>query len=513
VKRIGILQILQETNFFNPVETVPGDFGNFGVGLGAEVIRKYGNVGEMDGFIAGLGEWADRVRPVGILRMQAWSGGPAARRTRLWFASNLRRQLRAAGRLDGLLVALHGAMMAVDEPDIEGFVLETIRGVVGPDLPVVATVDLHAYMTERMIRQASAIVAYHTFPHVDQRGTGIRAARVLRRILDGARPHSALVRIPMITGGELQSTFKPPLSPIFRSLVALEKRPGVLSTAILMTQAYLDVPELGWSVLVVTDASPELGLREADRLAGRCWPVRGRLQEKFLKAPACLDRALACKGAPVVIADGADATNSGGGGDSVHLLREMMGRRIPGGALTIMVDPKAVARARRAGRGGRFRFAVGGRRDHVFSSPLPVEGRVEALHRGARYTLTGHGGNNLRIDMGRAATVRIGDVTLLLVEKPGPGSTPLMYRCVGLEPKAYKVVIVKSPLGFRAEFGPFAADIILSDCPGCASSRFQTLPFRRISRPLWPLDRIGNWRKVAWIRRSRRKLEHPQKPV
>ena len=104
--------------------------------------------------------------------------------------------------------------------------------------------------------------------------------------------------------------------------------------------------------------------------------------------------------------------------------------------------------------------------------------------------------------MGRAAVVQVADVTLLLVERPGPGSTPLMYRCVGLEPKGFKVLIVKSPAGFRAEFGPFAADIILSDCPGCASSRFASLPYRKIARPLWPLDPIDDWREVAWTRQN-----------
>lgn len=508
MKRIGLIQILQETNYFNPVETEPQDFENFGVGTGRMMLAKYGDVGEIGGFVEGLKEWPEKVRPVGGLRMQAWSGGPASRVTKRWFAQMLTRELRKAGRLDGLLVALHGAMMGVDESDMEGFLLETIRGVVGPEVPIVATVDLHAHMTEKMIRHASAIVGYHTFPHVDQPQTGVRAARVLRRIISGARPMSSLVRLPMITGGELQSTFVPPLKPIFERLVALEGRKEVLSTAILMTQAYLDVPELGWSVLIVTDSNAELGQREADKLAAMCWPTRTKLQEKFLKAPACVDRALACKGKPAIIADGADATNSGAGGDSVHLLKELMKRKVPDGALTIMVDPRAVAHAHKAGLGEAFRFAVGGKRDHIFSQPLPIVGRVDALHKTARYTLTGHGGNNLKINMGRAAVIRVADVTLLLVEKPGPGSTPLMYRCVGLEPKDFKIVIVKSPLGFRAEFGPFAADIILSDCPGCASSRFASLPYRKISRPLWPLDSIGDWRNVGWIKRSRRALEN-----
>jgi microcystin degradation protein MlrC len=502
MKRIGLIQIRQETNCFNPVLSTRRDFENYGVGLGRQVLRRYGNVGEIDGFVRGLKKWREAAEPVGVLRLQACAGGSAARSTYQWFGRMLRAQLRRAKRLDGLLVALHGAMMGEDEADIEGLLLAEIRRVVGPDLPVVATLDLHAYVTAKMIRHATALVGYHTFPHVDQRETGERAARVLERIFSGARPVSSLMRLPMITGGELQSTFVPPLGAIFRRLVRLESRPDVLSAAIYMTQAYLDVPKLGWSVLVVTDGHAERGRRAADEFAAQCWPVRVRLMEKFLSAPACLDRALAVRGRPVVIADGADATNSGAGGDSVHLLKEMMGRPIPGGALTIMVDPRAVARAHAAGRGGVFRFAVGGKRDHVFSRPLPVAGRVASLHRKAGYVLTGHGGNNLRISMGRAAVVRLADVTLLLVEKPGPGSTPLMYRCVGLEPRDFKVVIVKSPLGFRADFGPFAADIILSDCPGCASSRFSSLPFRKIARPLWPLDRIRNWRTVGWIKKG-----------
>jgi len=502
MKRIGLIQILQETNWFNPVLTLRTDFENFGVGRGRQVLTRYGDVGEIGGFVQGLKQWREPVQAVGVLRLQAWSGGPAARNTQNWFAALLRQELAKAGRLNGLLVALHGAMMGVDEPDLDGWLLEKIRGIVGPELPVVATIDLHAHVTARMVRHASAIVGYHTFPHVDQPQTGMRAAGVLRKLFRGACPVSALVRLPMITGGELQSTFVPPLKSIFKKLVALEGRKGVLSTAILMTQAYLDVPELGWTVLIVTDGQADLGRRKAEELAAQCWPVRRKLVMKFLQAPACVTRALKCKGQPAVIADGADATNSGGGGDSIHLLKELIGRKVPGGALTIMVDPAAVARAYKVGAEAAFHFAVGGKRDHIFSRPMKIRGRVVSLHRKAGYTLTGHGGANLKINMGRAAVVRVADVTLLLVEKPGPGSTPLMYRCVGLEPKDFKIVIVKSPAGFRAEFGPFAADIILSDCPGCASSRFSSLPYRRINRPLWPLDKIGDWREVDWIKRS-----------
>lgn len=159
MKRIGFIQILQESNCLNPVLTVPADYENFGVGKGREVLASYGKVGEIGGFMEGLKKWPETVEPVGVLRLQAWSGGPVAPSTMRWFADLLTEQLGQAGQLDGLLIALHGAMMGADEPDLDGWLLEKIRGIAGPDLPVVASLDLHAYVTERMVRCASAMVA------------------------------------------------------------------------------------------------------------------------------------------------------------------------------------------------------------------------------------------------------------------------------------------------------------------------------------------------------------------
>ena len=164
-----------------------------------------------------------------------------------------------------------------------------------------------------------------------------------------------------------------------------------------------------------------------------------------------------------------------------------------------MVAPDAAEWAQKAGVGADFQYAVGGKRDSVFSRPLHIAGKIVSLQP-LRFVLFGHGGRNLPVDMGMSATVRIGDVTLLLVELPGPGSSPIMYRTAGLEPKNFKIVTVKSPAGFRADFEPFAAGIVLADCPGCASPRFAELPFRRISHPLWPIDQIEDPWAVDWCK-------------
>ena len=501
MKRIGLLNVWQESNSFNPVLTEFSDFQEFAFGEGASGLERFRQGEEVGGFFDGLSTWPDAPEPVGLVFAQTWPAGPISTDAREKLAGLVRTSLEQAGPLDGVLFSLHGSLVAENEGDVDGYLLETVRDVMGSGIPVVGTLDLHARVTPRMIRMSDALVAYHTSPHLDRRQTGLRGAEVLRRIMSGCRPKPALVYIPMLTSGELTVTGGPVLSPVFRRLEEFESRPDILSAAVLMVQPWLDVPDLGWRVLIYGDGKDVPVRRWAEETAEMCWERRGELTMEFLDAAASVEKALSSPGGPVVIADGADATNSGAPGDSIHLLREMVSRNIPGGALTIMVDPQAVEHARKVGEGGRFEFPVGGKRDSVFSKPLHVEGDVISI-KSAKYVLSGHGADNLPIDMGISAAVKVKDVTLLLVERTGPGSSPLMYRCVGLEPKNNKIVVAKSPAGFRADFGPFASDIVLSSCPGCASPRLQELPYRNISRPVWPMECIEDWREVAWVKKK-----------
>ena len=497
--RIGILQVIQESNHLNPIHTEVKDYESFRLGFGDEGLTSFASGEEVGGFVEGLGRWPQPVKLVGLLLAQAWSGGPLSAHAYQWFVDRLTEQLSQTDPLDGILFSLHGALVAEDEIDTDGALLEHLRQIVGPQLPVVATLDCHAYLTPRMIRHASVLVTYHTNPHLDRWNTGVRAAGVLQTLLNGAQPTVGVTQLPMNTTGEMTVTSSPILSPIFDRLNELESRDEVLSASVHMTQPWLDVADLGWSTMVVADDQSDLAQKFCEELADMCWSKRDALksQSEFYSADDCVTRALACPGKPVVVADGADATNSGAPGDSVHLLRAMLNQSIPDRALTMMVDESAVHHAQSVGEDGYFSFAVGGKRDHVFSQPLSVAGRVRKLC-SAKYVLSGHLGDRLPINMGNAAVVEIGDVTLLLTERTGPGSTPLLYRCVGLEPKDFKIVVVKSPAGFRAEYEPFAADVLLSDCPGCATPRLDRVPYSRISRPLWPLDEIKDWRDVEW---------------
>lgn len=305
----------------------------------------------------------------------------------------------------------------------------------------------------------------------------------------------------MITPAEHHNTFTGLPAPLYRTVERWETEDDVLSAGLYMAMPWCDVPELGWTVsLTVTRRSAKWKTAVND-LAQECWNLKEAMCDVERFGPAdVVARAIAHDGHPVVIGDGADATNSGSPGDQTHLLREFLKQeRIPHGAVTFLVDPEAVASAKQAGVGGTYDGMVGATFAPEYSEPVHLRGIVERLLK-VEFVLDGHIGHKLPIRMGDGAVVKSGDVTVLLVEKTGPGSTPRLYETAGIDPRAAGIVVAKSPAGFRAEYDPFAAATLLADCPGCASPHFDRLNFYRVNRPLWPLNRIERPEDAAWAK-------------
>src|SRR4051812_37348448 len=272
--RIAVGQLWQETNTFNPVPTTRQTFERFGVVRGPELVERMAETNELGGFIQSLRRWPERPEIVGLVRLPAWPGGAATHDTYLWLRDELIEALRRALPVDGLLLALHGSLAAEGAPDVEGEVLRAVREVVGPGVPLVATLDLHANITERMVREADALVLYHTAPHVDVFETGQRGAEVLRRILfENARPVTAFQKIPLVVPAErantedsssVSSTFK-------QRLKKLEAHPRILSAGLATVQPWLDIPDLGSAVVIVTNGDPELAKSHCGLLATEVW--------------------------------------------------------------------------------------------------------------------------------------------------------------------------------------------------------------------------------------------------
>lgn len=494
--RIALGNIWQETNTFNPLPTTPADFDPLGVLRGEACISELADTNEMGGFIQSLRAWPKPVELCGLVRLGAWPSGLATHETFKWLREELVGSLEQAGRIDGMLLALHGAMAADGAPDVEGELLQAARTVVSPHVPVVATLDLHANITPQMVRNADALVLYHTAPHIDMFETGVRAARLLQRILlEGARPVTALVRLPLVVPAERANTQDPQSISFYlrESLQAAESQTHVLSAGLATVQPWLDVPSLGTTVVVTSDARADIAQAVALRLAGEVWQHRASFLPELLPVGEAVARAHAlCGEGLVVLSDSADATTSGAPGDSTWVLKELLKYRWPRPALVTLVAPEVVAQAEVLGSGA-WQGPLGGRRDSRFARPISLAARVERLF-DARFALTGHHlGKNLRFDMGRSAVLRAGDVLLVLTSRSGPHFAPELFQTAGLDPFAASVLVAKSPCGFRAAYSGHAREIILVRAPGCAPSDFQRYEYQHRQRPCWPWEPDIQW--------------------
>jgi microcystin degradation protein MlrC len=499
--RIAVGQLWQESNTFNPLPTTRQDFQHLGLYRGAELIERMADTNELGGFIGSLHAWPERPEIVGLVRLPAWPGGSATRETFTWLRQEMLDALAAARPVDAVLLALHGSLAAEGAPDVEGEILEGVRELVGPGVPVVATLDLHANVTAKMVRRADALVLYHTAPHIDIRDTGRRGAALLRRILvDGAKPVTAFQKLPLVVPAERANTQDPAsVSCGFRKrLQEMEATAGILAAGLATVQPWLDIPELGSAVVVVADGDAGLARSLCAEMAGEVWRRRREYLPELVSVADAVRMAHDNAEGLVVLSDSADSTTSGAPGDSNHVLRELLRYSWPRPALVPLVDPEVVAEAQRLGPGAAMKPLLGGKRDTRFSQPLAVEVQVERLFE-ARFTLSGHLGN-LPIDMGPSAVLRQGEVRVLATSCSGPHFAPEFFRAGGFDPFAAAAVVAKSPCGFRAAYGERARQILLVRAPGCAPADFWNYPYEHIDRPLWPWDEIENWTPAPILR-------------
>jgi microcystin degradation protein MlrC len=388
-------------------------------------------------------------------------------------------------RIDGVILALHGAMATETSEDPEGELIAALKEVVGHTVPIVVSFDMHCHMTEQKLRAADAIVGYHTHPHVDFVDTGMRAMQIMARTLrDEVRPVIAQRKIRMLTSAEHHNTSRPPMGEIFARIAAMEREPGILGATIFATQPWMDVAELGWSAVVVADRDRALAQVRADELAQMAWERRERYLVRKTSIPEAVRQALTSTARPFIFADSSDAVTGGAYGDGNILLRRLLESGYGGTALLTLTDPEAAATCHAAGVGSEVTLAVGGKLAPTFYRPVTVTGQVRRLTHGTYVCEL----PPTPIDVGRAAVLQVGGIDLAFSERPAPTIDQEIYRHLGLDPGEAKIVQVKSPGGFRAVYGPFAAGIFEIDTPGPTDSDLTRLPFRKIRRPLWPFD-------------------------
>ena len=487
--RIAVGGILHESNTFCTRLTGLDAFNGRATCRGDEVEAEFGDAAhEVGGFFAGARE--HRLELVPTLVAHATPSGTVAEDAFEALTGELIERVQGAGRIDGLLLALHGAMVTQSHPDADAEILRRLRHELGADLPIVVTHDAHANVAVEEVEHCSALVIYKEVPHVDQRERGRQSVRIMGRIVrDGLRPAQAIEKPPMLYNILFHDTSKPPMLPLVSELKRLEREDGrILAASAAVGYQYADVPQMGPSIVVVSDGDRGLALQEARRLADLMWDHRQQMAIVLPEAAEAVQRARRADRLPAVLVDLGDNIGGGSAGDGTVLLAELVKqgpRSLPWRSTIRTLWTK------RVGVGGPFDAEIGGKSDSLHGDPVRVQGRVKLLYDGKYIeTVARHGGMRY-LDQGPTAVIRIGNSRepcasfVLLNSKRHPPFSLGQLTSAGIQPQQLRVIVVKAAVAFRAAYEPIAGTIIPVDTSGLTAVNPRRFTYTKARRELF----------------------------
>ena len=487
--RIVTGAISHETSTFTPVSTTWANYHErFGYLRGADIIERFrGTNVPTGGFIDGAAVHGFELIPT--IFTEPHPSGPTPRVVFDAVLDEMLNRIADAGAVDGVLLELHGAMVAEGIDDGEGHILAAVRSLVGPHMPIVGQLDIHANISRRMVEQADVLIGRETYPEIDMAARGRECADVLVRILrDGLRPTMALHQIPMMWGMN-QVTAHSPMREAIAELHRIEAQPGVVCASIATGFRLADVPDMGSSVYVVTDGDRALAQRYADELGAWLFERRADWHYPFPTTAEALRQAQAARRFPAIFADWTDNTGGGSPGDSTGMLRTFVEAGLDDTCVLYIVDPQAIAECAAAGVGTILALDVGGKSSPLQGLPVRMNAEVVALSDGQfRYDGPMYAG--LGGDMGPSAHIRQGGLHVLLVTQREQPFDTAFARSLGLDPRRMRYIGVKSAAHFRAGFEPWAGSIELVSEPSVHNMLTGELRYHQLERKLYPLDPI-----------------------
>ncbi len=380
---------------------------------------------------------------------------------------------------------MHGAMASEQELDPEGWLLAETRKLLGEAIPIVVSLDLHGILTDRMLQHSDAIVAYHTYPHVDFFETGQRAAKLLLRVVNGeVKPVTAKVAIPALVRGDELITATGLFGKSISIAQQVETAPGGLSAGMMIGNPFTDVPALQTYSFVVTDNDYELAEREALRIADSFWENHRQMRVPLQSLDEMARIAAAHKHGTIALVDAADATSSGASGDSNAILRKLMETKYRGRTLIPIVDADAVSVALKVGISGTIQTTVGGTLDPSRFEPLSVNANVRQLSDG-RFRSESFGEQWLA---GPTAVLEVDNFTLVVSSRAVNLYDRSFFYSQGQNPKNFDAVVVKSPHCQHHMYADWCVQMVNVDAPGSSSANLPYLGHTRCPRPIFPLD-------------------------
>ena len=479
--RILVADCKQEISTFNPVLT---HYEDFTILRGEELFAHHNGIeSELNGAFEVFSARAD-VEVVPLWDAKANSSGSLIQEAFDRLAEEFVAILTAnKDGADAFYFSLHGAMGCTEELDPEGYLLQQSREILGPNVPIVISQDLHGILTERMLDHCDALTIYHTYPHVDFTSTGARAARLLLRMLDeNLKPTIARIVVPALVRGDELKTATGVYGEIIRMAQDLEQSGQTLAAGMMIGNPFTDVPELCSQAIVVTDRDPEGAERAALELTEAFWSRRAQMQAPLVSIDEAIASAKTLTGT-AIFADAADATSSGASGDSNALLTALIAADYKGKALLPLVDPPAVQRAKEVGVGNSATFSLGGTCDPRFT-PIELEASVHLLATGP-YFFESWGSEQ---DAGDTAVLQAANYTIIITEKPVYLFDRSLFLAHGRDPQNFDLVVVKSPHCQERFFLEWAEQNFNVDAPGSTSANLKSLGHTICARPMYPLE-------------------------
>ncbi len=444
------------------------------------------------------GDWA----PVPCILAASHPAGPVREAVIEEIIATAETMLHDAGPLDAVFICNHGAMVAEHDHDPDGLLMARVRDVVGPDVLIVATLDLHGNVSQRMVDACDMIVGYRTNPHVDHIERGEEAAFAMRRCLaTGRRPRMAHVKLPLTPASIALLTAESPYGALidYGQRRQAEHRSAILNVSIFGTFLFADTPDNGLSIVVTAREDAAVAQALAEELAQRAWDTRHQFVRELTSLEDAVTLATKVDRAPVIFSDAGDNPGGGGSGRTTALLAALHEAGAQDCLVGSLCDPELASEAHAVGAGGRFTARFNRTQDTgqpwaQWDVPFEAEAEVVTLHDG---TVVGENGMTAgrKLVLGPSAALRIGGITVVVITDRTQTADPVFFHMMGLDIAAARTVVVKSRGHFRAGFAPWFApsQVYEVDTSGLTSPIHARWPLTHVPRPNFPMDPDVTW--------------------
>jgi microcystin degradation protein MlrC len=399
--------------------------------------------------------------------------------------------------LDAVYISNHGAMITTENRDPDGEIFAMVRSIAGPDIPVVATLDLHGNVSERMVEAADAIVAYRTNPHVDMRERGIETADILLEMFAGMHPETAFIRLPLTPPTVTLLTEHGPYADIInygQSLITED----IANVSILGGFAYSDTPKNGLAIIVTAKRGGGIAQALARNIADTAWADHERYVPRLTSLEDAVERVVAAGQDPdlpaPILADVADNPGGGGNGNTMWILEALHKAEVTGVLVGVVYDPELAAEAHRLGEGATFKAVFNRNEPDEFSRRFEAEAKVLCLKDGDCVGRRGFYAGR-RMNLGPSALLDLGGIQVVVISIRTQCADPVFLEMMGLDIGRARAVVVKSRGHFRAGFDELFSDqqVIEVNAPGLTSPILSRFDFRYLPRPVFPVDPIVDW--------------------